>query len=63
MSASPSRRIRSFLTHIFPWALFLACLLWGWRVKDLFYDIPAYGDVLLISRKAANSSRPGQSRL
>lgn len=32
-----------------PWALFLAFLVWGWRVEDLFHAVPAYGDVLEVT--------------
>jgi hypothetical protein len=39
-------RAKHIPVRIFPWALFLAFLLWGWRVKDLFHNIPAYGDAL-----------------
>ena len=28
-----------------PWILFLAMLVWAWRVRDLFHEIPFYGDV------------------
>lgn len=45
-SASSSDPFIKFAELIAPWALFLALLLWGWRVKDLFHAIPAYGDVL-----------------
>jgi len=45
-SGSFRRRIGRSLEQIFPWILFLAFLLWGWRVKDLFHNIPYYGDVL-----------------
>jgi hypothetical protein len=38
--------IDSILARVLPWALFLAFLLWGWRVRDPFHNIPAYGDVL-----------------
>jgi len=31
---------------ILPWSIFLAFLLWGWRVRDIFNNVPAYGDVL-----------------
>ena len=29
-----------------PWLSFCAFLLWGWRVEDIFHNIPSYGDVL-----------------
>ncbi len=29
-----------------PWALFAALLVWGWRTTDLVHTVPAYGDAL-----------------
>jgi hypothetical protein len=39
-------RLTLIASHVFPWALFWAFLLWGWRVRNLFRDVPYYGDVL-----------------
>lgn len=45
-SAQFRQRLEFVLTRIFAAALFLAFLSWGWRVRDLFHALPAYGDVL-----------------
>ena len=34
------------LVKVAPWLAFTLMLLWGWRVYDLFNNIPAYGDAL-----------------
>ncbi|MBN1180380.1 MAG: hypothetical protein JXD18_14315 [Anaerolineae bacterium] len=36
----------SAVALLLPWALFMAFLLWAWRVDDLFHAAPGYGDVL-----------------
>jgi hypothetical protein len=45
-SVSVSLPMAKLAELIVPWLLFMALLLWGWRVKNLFHAIPSYGDVL-----------------
>ncbi|RPI51936.1 MAG: hypothetical protein EHM56_08940, partial [Chloroflexi bacterium] len=39
-------RLGQIARPLMPWSLFLLVLAWGWRVKDWFHTVPAYGDIL-----------------
>ncbi len=38
--------VRLFANQLFPWICFLGVLAWGWRIRNPFTFIPAYGDPL-----------------
>jgi hypothetical protein len=46
VAPAPPLRLAPVARLLWPWAAFLAMLAWAWRVKDLFNNVPAYGDAL-----------------
>jgi len=46
ISPDVARIGRPVLRQIGPWVVFLVFFAWGWRVRNPFTHVPAYGDVL-----------------